>query len=83
MSDDGRRKISERMAGKVLPAEWKQNIAKGHEKFVYTLTSPDGVSFTTENLKRFCTERGLPYQTFSAQSKKKGKLRSGWTVTRV
>lgn len=83
MSDESRRKISESMSGKTLPEEWKRNIAKGQEKFIYTLTSPEGVSFTTKNLKQFCAENGLPYQTFSAQSKKKGKLRSGWVVTRI
>lgn len=83
LSDECKRKISERMSGKTLPSEWKRNIAKGQEKFIYTLTSPDGTLFTTENLKQFCADRGLPYQTFSAQSKKNGKLRSGWIVTRI
>ena len=82
LSEECKQRISETKSGKALPLNWKQNISKGQQKFIYTLTSPDGVSFTTENLKQFCTERGLPYQTFSAQSKKNGRLRSGWSISR-
>lgn len=82
LSDSHKKKISLANTRGALPEEWKRNIAIGQQKFIYTLTSPEGIIYTTENLKLFCAENNLPYQTFSAQSKKNGRLRTGWSVSR-
>lgn len=60
---------------------WNRNNSLGHQKFSYSLISPDGVDHETTNLKTFCAENNLVYSSFSAASRVGGKS-SGWWVSR-
>lgn len=82
LSSVHRENIRAAKIGCVLPDQWCKNISAGQQKFMYSLTSPIGEIFETTNLKTFCAEHSLPYQTFSTQSRKSGTTRSGWVVHR-
>lgn len=63
--------------------EWNAHNSLGHQKFQYTITSPDGKLIEIKNLKVFCAENALPYSTFSALSRSGGITKSGWCVIRT
>ena len=63
--------------------ETKMKISKSNCKYIYELESPDGKTFTTYNLTRFCRENpqyGLYRRLLCAVANGKQRHHKGWTV---
>ena len=69
--EDVKKKISEQMTKRMLT---EKNPTRGRKrpehanrmsKYVYVLISPDGEQFITHNMKQFCKEQNLIYDSIS------------------
>lgn len=80
LSNETKNKLSKSMSGRSWNDEHCLLISKGLEKFRYTLVSPEGQTFITDNLKSFSASIGIPYTSLNPMSKIGGTHKSGWVI---
>lgn len=66
--------------GNRLPEEQKE---KSHYKYIYTITTPEGIAITTKNLKKYCRDNKLNQRNMWLVASGRNKTCKGYKVKRV
>lgn len=60
-TEESRKKQSETSRGHIKSAESRSNISDGMSKYTLVIQEPDGTIVTTNNMMKYCKDRGLRY----------------------
>ena len=87
VSEETCQKISKAHKGRKHTVESRENMSQGQKKFIYTIVDPEGNTYTTDNLNKFCTDyytKGT-LATWRAAIRQGGEVLSGrykgWKIT--
>jgi hypothetical protein len=90
ISEKHRKRLSERIKGvpqlkgrEGTPCIYTKDIKKANIKYTYYLTSPQGLEYVFNNLRKFCIEQGFSYTHLQAFISGRSLTFRGWTGYKV
>ena len=75
-------KRSKALKGRDISKEWREKLSNANCKNIYKLISPNGETFTVNNLRKFCKENNLLNAGFwqLLRNKPRQKSYKGWNI---
>lgn len=80
-SEETKDKIRKASIERPKSSKHKQALSKAKQKYNYTITDPNGIEYTSTNLKQFCLEHDLIFGPVYGIVNK-DKMHKGWRVAR-